>query len=210
MTFVARLASPILDLFRVFHLYESPNLKLREHSFDVQELLLNPVSVQMMIVLSIIVSLLRRRGLMVGLMNCVSAGVWTLIGQLLFLVTIALFSQNAVDLTASRFNLNLCFAGCFSLFSSRSWSRTRFGVRCWPRSAKGATTRCSAVGPRTCSTCWLNGLAHKLSTMKQTTSRSSPPGRRKSARCFCDPDRTPSWSTVYSNVAGCDEERSSL
>jgi hypothetical protein len=109
--FVSALAEPVLDLFRIFHLYESPQLKLRDHSFNLRELLNNPISVQAIILLSIASNLLLRRSLAVGLMNVVSAVVWTIVGQLLLILTTASFSQNGSDITTNPTTHNLVLLG---------------------------------------------------------------------------------------------------
>jgi hypothetical protein len=109
--FVIKIASPMLDLFRHFHLYEAPDLKLQNHTFDLGELLNTPMSVQLMVLVSIIVSLIASRSFLTGLMTAISAAFWTMIAYFLFIMISAILSQNGIDVMQSSYHYGLAIGG---------------------------------------------------------------------------------------------------
>ncbi len=109
--FVIKIASPMLDLFRHFHLYEAPDLRLQNHTFDLGELLNIPMSVQMMVLVSILVSLIASRSLLISLMTAISTAFWTIIATFLFVMIAAILSQNGIDVLQSSYHYRLVVGG---------------------------------------------------------------------------------------------------
>jgi hypothetical protein len=105
---LTKVASPLLDLFKVYHLFEGSDLRLRDHTFPLAELLAHPISVQAMVLLSLILSIFWGRSFVAGLMSCLSAVLWASVGKLAFLIAAAVLSQNQIDvLSPYRWGLTL-------------------------------------------------------------------------------------------------------
>ncbi len=98
------LCSPVLDVFNIYHLYRSPVLSLKDHNFDVYELLANSLSVQLMIGLAILLSLIGKRPLVTAMFSILSACVWTLLGRIIFLFLAANFSFYEIDISRGYLN----------------------------------------------------------------------------------------------------------
>jgi hypothetical protein len=95
---LTKVASPLLDMFKVYHLFEGSDLRLRDHTFPLAELLSHPISVQAMVLLSLILAIFWRRSLVAGLLSGLSAILWAWVGKLAFLMAAAVLSQNQVDI----------------------------------------------------------------------------------------------------------------
>jgi uncharacterized membrane protein len=108
---VIKIASPMLDLFKNFHLYEAPDLKLQNHTFDLADLLNTPMSVQMMVLVSIVVGLIGRRSFATNVVCALSAAFWTMIGYFIFVVIAVLLSQNGIDVMQSAFHYRMVLGG---------------------------------------------------------------------------------------------------
>ncbi len=96
---VVRLCSSVLDVFNVFHLYQFPYLALRDHYFEIAEILRNVFSYHTMVGIALVCSLIWNRPFLTTVLNIVSALVWTLLGKILLLFTTAVFSFNDVDVS---------------------------------------------------------------------------------------------------------------
>jgi hypothetical protein len=108
---VIKISSPMLDLFKHFHLYEAPDLKLQNHTFDLGELLNTPMSIQTMVLVSFIVGLIGRRSFVTNIVCALSAAFWTIIAYFLFVVITAIFSQNGTDIMQSHFHYRIVLGG---------------------------------------------------------------------------------------------------
>lgn len=115
---VVHLCSSVLDVFRVYHLYQSPYLAFKDHYFEIAELLGNVFSLQSMVAIAILVSLIWQRPFLTFLFNILSTLVWTLLGKILFLFTVAVCSFNGINLQESmmgNLTLGAIFMGFFFL-----------------------------------------------------------------------------------------------
>ena len=98
---VVRACSSVLDLINVFHLYQSPYLAMKEHHFQIAELLGNVFSLQSLVAIAILASLVWERTFLTTLMNVLSALAWALLGKIVFLFITAVFSFNGINITES-------------------------------------------------------------------------------------------------------------
>jgi len=104
-----------LDVFNVYHLYHSPYLALKDHHFEIAQLLGNFFSTQSMVAIALIVSLIWKRPFMTVLLNILSAVVWTVLGKILYLFITAVFSFNGINILDSFWG-SLVILGIFLVF----------------------------------------------------------------------------------------------
>lgn len=142
---VVRLCSSVLDIFNIFHLYQSPYLALKDHYFEIADLLGNVFSLHSMLAIAICISLVWKRPFLTSLFNMVSALIWTLLGKIVFLFTTALLSFNGIDITASILGdliLWFVFFGVFVLFLTTDafWNSVLLPIRSGDEGVYRSTT----------------------------------------------------------------------
>ncbi len=112
---VVRSCSAVLDVFNVYHLYHSPYLALRDHHFEIAELLGNVFSVQSMVAIALVVSVVWRRPFITTSLTVLSALVWTVLGKIFYLFITAVFSSNGINILEFFWG-SLILWGLFFLF----------------------------------------------------------------------------------------------